>query len=100
MERELADIEHSGRNLSDLQTMAEEAKTYLTEVLPITHTLSLDRIKDRTELVTENAGKLLTEIDTFKQELKTRKRNLAIILGIIIINIAVLYFKRRSLDRE
>ncbi len=97
IEKELADIEHSGRNLSDLQTMAEEAQTYLTEVLPITHTLSLERIKERTDLVTENFGKLFQEVGTFKAELRARKRNLAVILVIIIVNVGFLYFKRRSL---
>jgi hypothetical protein len=100
MEQELADIEHSGRNLSDLQTLTEEANTYLTEVLPITHTLSVDRIRERTERAAENADELVQKVTEFKTELRARKRNLAIILGVILVNIALLYFKRRSLDHS
>ena len=98
MEREFSDIEHSGRNLDDLQTLAEEANTYLTEVLPITHTLSLDRIKEKTDHVAENAKKHLEKVGEFKDELKARKRNLAVVLVVILITAGLLWLKRRSLD--
>lgn len=98
MERELSDIEHAGRNLDDLQTLTEEANTYLTELLPIMHTLSLDRIKEKTDGVAKNAEKHLEKVGEFKKELKTRKRNLAIVLAIILLNACFLWLKRRSLD--
>jgi len=98
MERELSDIEHAGRNLEDLQTLTEEAKTYLTELLPIMHTLSLDRIKEKTDGVARNAEKHLEKAGEFKKELKTRKRNLAVVLVIILLNACFLWLKRRSLD--
>ncbi|MBI4831978.1 MAG: cytochrome c3 family protein [Candidatus Lindowbacteria bacterium] len=98
MEKELADIEHSGRNLDDLKTLTEEARTNLTEVLPITHTLAIERIKEKTDLVIANAAKLVQNTSEFKAELKARKRNLAIILAVIFVNIGFLYLKRRSLD--
>lgn len=97
MEKELADIEHSGRNLDDLQTLTEEARTNLTEVLPITHTLAIEKIKEKTDLVVANSSKLVQSTGEFKAELNARKRNLAIILGVIFVNIAFLYFKRRTL---
>jgi hypothetical protein len=100
MEKELADIEHSGRNLGDVQTLTEEAQTSLTEVLPITHSLSVDRITEKTDRVMKNAEELFRKVGEFKAELKARKRNLAIILGIILANIAFLWFKRRSLEHE
>ncbi|UCD57532.1 MAG: hypothetical protein JSV16_00025, partial [Candidatus Hydrogenedentota bacterium] len=100
MERELADIRHSGRNLSDLQTLTEEAQTSLTEVLPITHMLSIERIKERTDRVAENADKIFQKVGEFKAELKARKRNLAIILAIILATIALLYVKRHSLSHS
>jgi hypothetical protein len=99
MERELADIEHSGRNLSDLQTLTEEAQTSLTEVLPITHTLSQERITERTSLVIEKADALLATVNQFKAELRARKRNMAIILAVILVNIGLLYMKRRSMEK-
>lgn len=97
MKQELSDIEHSGRNLNDLQTLTEEAQTYLTEVLPITHTLSVDRIEEKTKRATENAEKLFEKVSAFKEELRARKRNLLFILGIIVVNIALLFTKLRSL---
>ncbi|GAB4346867.1 MAG: hypothetical protein Kow0099_28490 [Candidatus Abyssubacteria bacterium] len=99
METELAEIEHSGRNLSDLQTLTEQAQTSLTEVLPITHTLSFERIAQRTTFVVEKADTLFAEVDQFKAELRARKRNLAVILAVILLNIAFLYIKRRSLEK-
>ncbi len=98
MERELADIEHSGRNLSDLQTLTEEARTNLTEALPIFHTLSVARIKEKTDGVGKNAEMHLQKVGEFKAELRARKRNLTIVLAIILLNVALLYLKRRSLD--
>jgi len=98
MERELADIEHSGRNLSDLQSLTEEARTSLTEVLPISHTLSIERIKEKTDGVGERAEQHLQRVGEFKAELSMRKRNLAIVLAIILANVVFLYLKRRSFD--
>ncbi len=98
MENELADIEHSGRNLSDLLTLTEEARTNLTEVLPIAHTLSIERIKQKTDNVAKNAEEHFEKVGEFKAELGARKRNLAIVLVVILINATLLYLKRRSLD--
>lgn len=100
MEKRLADIAGSGRNLSDMQTLTEEARTLLTEVLPITHTLSVDRVAEKTARVAKNAETLLEEVNVFEAELRARKRNLGIILGVILVNTGALWIKRRSLNRS
>jgi len=100
VERELADIEHSGRNLDDLKTLRDEAQTSLTEVLPITHTLSVEKIEGKTARVDENAEKVLQKVSEFKGELKARKRNLGIILAVILVNVGFLWLKRRSIGRS
>lgn len=97
MESELADIEHSGRNFSDLQSLTEEARTNLTEVLPITHTLSVERIKEKTDGVAENAEKQLQIVGEFKAELINRRTILGVVLALILINVLFLWLKRRSL---
>jgi uncharacterized protein YlzI (FlbEa/FlbD family) len=96
----LADIEHSGRNLDDLKTLRDEAQTSLTEVLPITHTLSVEKIEGKTARVDENAEKVLQKVSEFKGELKARKRNLGIILAVILVNVGFLWLKRRSIGRS
>jgi len=98
MEAELSELEHSGRNLSDLQSLTETARTNLTEVLPITHTLSVDRIKGKTDSVGESAEKHFEIADSFKAELANRKMVLTAILAVVILNIIFLWLKRRSLE--
>lgn len=98
MELELASIEHSGRNLSDLQSLTEAARTSVTEVLPITHTLSVERINEKTDAATESAGKHLQIVGEFKAELSNRRTILLVILAIIVANIILLRLKRRSLE--
>jgi hypothetical protein len=98
METELTELEHSGRNLSDLQNLTETARTNLTEVLPITHTLSVDRIREKTDSVAESAEKHFEIADMFKAELANRKLILTAILAIIVLNIIFIWLKRRSLE--
>ncbi len=98
MEHDLEELEHSGRNLSDLQSLTEAARTNLTEVLPITHTLSVERIKGKTDGVAENSEKHVEIVEAFKAELVNRKMILAVVLVVVIINVILLYLKRRSLE--
>jgi hypothetical protein len=98
MEDALEELEHSGRNLSDLQGLTEVARTNLTEVLPITHTLSVERIKEKTADVGESAEKHIEITSTFKAELVHRKTILGGVLVIIVLNIIFIWLKRRSLD--
>lgn len=98
MEAALEELENSGRNLSDLQSLTEAARTNLTEVLPITHTLSVERIKEKTDSVAENSEKHVEIVEAFKAELVNRKMVLGAVLVVIIINIIFFYLKRRSLD--
>lgn len=98
MEAELAEFEHSGRNLSDLQDLTETAQTNLTEVLPITHTLAVDRIKEKTDNVAKSATKQFKIADSFRAELTNRKVILTAILALVVLNIVILWLKRHSLD--
>jgi hypothetical protein len=98
MEAELAELEHSGRNLGDIQGLTEIARTSLTEVLPITHTLSIERIKEKTDDVAESAEKHLEITSAFKAELVQRRVILGAVLAVIVLNIIFFWIKRHSLD--
>ena len=98
MEKDLEELEHSGRNLSDLQTLSESARTSLTEVLPITHTLSVERIKEKTDSVLENAETHFQIVEEFEEELTSRRNILLVLLTLVLLNAFFLWRKRRSLD--
>jgi len=98
MERELADLAHSGRNLSDLQELAESSRTNLTEALPIIHTLSVEKIEGKVKEVAEENELFVQKVSAFKGELERRKTILSAVLAVIIVNVGFLWLKRRSLD--
>jgi hypothetical protein len=100
MEEELDSLEHTGRNLSDLQDLREQAKTNMTEVLPIVHTLSVEKIQDKTNEVAKSAESFTKKVTAFKKELEMRRTTLSAVLAVIFINVGLLWWKRRSLDHS
>lgn len=99
MQKELSSLENTGRNLNDLQELEEDAKTNLTEVLPIVHTLSIGKIEDKTKEVEAKTESFTKKATAFEKELRTRKTTLSAVLAVIFVNVGLLWLKRRSLDR-
>ncbi len=100
MEKELSSLEHSGRNLSDLQDLQEQAKTNLTEAIPIVHTLSIEKVEEKTKDVAKSTENFTAKVTAFKKELEMRRTTLSVVLAVIFVNVGLLWWKRRSLDHS
>jgi hypothetical protein len=59
----------------------------------------VERIQEKTDHATSNADAFFQKVNAFQAELRARKRNLGIILGVVAVNICFLWLKRRSLHR-
>ena len=99
-DKAIKSIENSGRNMQDLEELFNQAKTYYTEVGPITHALSPKKIKNLNEKVAANTGKILKEVALFNAKLEQRKKNLTYYLVIIFAILAMLYMKYSEVSKD
>jgi hypothetical protein len=100
IEESLELMEHSGRFNDDWVGKLEEVKGAFKDVGPVVHSLDLIKVKETSESVQSQAGKLHGQILTFKDDLKIRRLGLYMALGIIILNTIIVFLKLRSLPTD
>jgi len=98
-EKAMKSIENSGRNMQDLEDLFNQAKTFYTEIGPMTHALSAKRIKELNVKVVNNTDKIQKLIADFHANLEQRKKNLIYYLVIIFAILVMLYMKYREVSK-
>lgn len=98
--REVETIEHSGRNIEDINQDLLEAETKLIEIGPVTHSLNFEMIKKLSDKALEKIGAVKKKIEAIHNELKRRKNAFIIVSLIIFAIVALLLVKRRTLSKN
>lgn len=100
IEGALEKVEHSGRFNDDWVSKFEDVKSASKEIGPVTHSLDLIKVRETAATTLGQANKLREEIGTFQKDLRTRQLGLYMALGVILINIVIVFFKLRSLPSD
>ena len=99
-EKAMKGIENSGRNMQDMEDLFNQAKTFYTELGPLTHSLSPKRIKEINVKVITNTDKIQKIAADFNKNFEQRKKNLIYFLVIIFAILLMLYLKYREVSLE
>lgn len=92
----LEKVEHSGRFNDDWVAKFEDVKNASKEIGPVTHSLDLIKVRETASTALKQASDLNKEVRTFQSDLQTRRLGLYMALGIILINIVIVFLKLRS----
>jgi hypothetical protein len=95
--RSLERVRESGKNIYEIEEHFEEAQSELVKARAVTHTLSIEKIEEHTNKVQEKSSKVLVAAESIVEELTGRKKEVVFVLIILVVFIAVIYAKMRTL---
>jgi len=87
-------------DVEDYEARLEEAKTYLMEALPATHSLSLDEVERFTVRARSIGEEVAAEIHEKFSNLRMRRLGLAVFWFYVLLTVAFLVGRRRRWRRE
>lgn len=85
-------------DVSDYEAGLEEARTYLVQALPVTHSLKVEDVEDLTRHAHSIGVEIQNEVKGENKVFSGRKIILALVLFYIILTIAIIYRYRRVLE--
>jgi hypothetical protein len=94
---EVNNLGEKGVDISQLNLRIIETKAKLTGLKPLTHTLSVERIKREIYDISDDIGRIDKKIEEEKNQLRFGKRVLIIILFVTLTIIGLLYMKKMDL---
>ncbi|MFH0813905.1 MAG: cytochrome c3 family protein [Pseudomonadota bacterium] len=94
------EVEFSGINLEFINAEIETAQDKLIEVLPVTHSLKMDKIKRLMKEAGEHTDRVIAEVGKIQEDLKRRKRALMVVIGVDFMIVGLLYAKKRSFSKR
>lgn len=100
IEEGLEALEHSGRFNDDWKSRLEDIQVSFKDVGPVVHSLDLIKVKETAGKTKVQASNLHQEILSFQESLWTRRLGLYMALGIIFLNIVIVYLKLRTLSSD
>jgi hypothetical protein len=91
------EVKFSGINMEYIDSELEGAENKLIEVLPVTHSLDIDQVKQLMEESKEKTVRVMAEVENIKADLHKRKQALIVVIVLVFTVVGLLYLKKRSL---
>lgn len=87
-------------DVSDYEAGLEEARTYLTQAVPVTHSLNVQQVEDLTRHGRSLAVEIQKELKAKQDILQDRRIILIVIWFFILLTIAIIYRYKKQLEAQ
>ncbi len=97
-ENGILELKKKGLDVSDLEATALVARARIIETKPVSHTLALTKVQALSREALRDIRGIEEEAEKLGHQLYIRKKALTIALTLVLVMIALLYIKKKSLD--
>jgi preprotein translocase subunit SecG len=98
--KKLEEARKKGIEVEEEQSQLEKVKTNIIQVIPIQHTLSLEKVEEYMKTAKSIASDVISSIDEKFNVLKRRRLALIIFWIVLLIIITIFYLKKRQADKS
>lgn len=99
-EQELNEMRREGQEVAGMEAMLRQAKMADVLTAQDQHSMDPDRVEQHTVLAGATGQEIIDQIAEIRKRVATRKIGLAIVLGFVLWNALLLYWKRRRVEER